>query len=97
MTATSARLLWLAFVLPGALLLVIGIARAAEPHEITVTYPGKDYDEVRRTHFALHVYESREECLNAIVRVRVRVPGVRLKCDAVRSLREPVSSQFYQF
>ena len=87
MSAGRARMIWLAFLVPGALLLLIGIARAAEPepasrpHEITLHFAGKDYDAVQRTHMALPaVYESRETCNIAIVRVRVQISGARLVC-----------------
>lgn len=93
MTARSARLIWLAFVLPGLCLLVIGIARAAErtiagPHVITLYFAGKDYDAVRRTHIVLSgAYESRTECDVMITRVRVVVSGAQLRCDPVEQGR----------
>lgn len=70
----------------GIILLSIGIARAdTGPHVITVYAPGKDYDQVRRTHFVLgdppFVYDGKTACNVAIVRVRVHLSGARLQCN----------------
>ena len=72
-------------VVAGLLILSIAVARAAEPasrpYEITLHYAGKDYNRVQRTFITLPaVYESKEACKVAIVRVRVAVSGARLVC-----------------
>lgn len=93
MTAHRARLIWLAFVLPGLVLLAIGIARAAEPahrpHVITLLFPGSAYDLVGRTSLTLgrEPYDSKTACDIAIVRVRVAISGARLRCDPVEGGR----------
>lgn len=77
----------ISMVAAGFLLLVIGMARAAElpgRYEITLFHAGKNYDHVERTHFVLSgPYESREACKVAIVRVRVMVSGARLQCTPI--------------
>lgn len=81
---------WIVVVL-GLLMVTVGIARAAEPgtrpYEITLHFPGTDYDKVSRTHYTLAVYESKEACRVAIVRVRVAVSGARLRCNPVEQGR----------
>lgn len=58
------------------------------PHEIVITYAGKDYDADRRNILVLgQPFDSREECLNAIVRVKILVSGARLRCLAVETRR----------
>ncbi len=77
----------ISMVAAGFLLLVIGMARAAESPDrwqITLFHAGKNYDHVERTHFVLSgPYESREACKVAIVRVRVMVSGARLQCTPI--------------
>jgi hypothetical protein len=69
-----------------ALLIVAGIAiaRAAETParwDMTLFHLGKDYDLVAATHRVLATYDSREECLVMITRVKVHVSGARLQCN----------------
>lgn len=86
---------WWIFVLVifGVLLLTIGIARGDQPprrpHQITLLFFGNAYDQVARTHMVLGniTYESREDCMVSIVRVRVMISGARLRCDPVEEAR----------
>ncbi len=99
MTALRSRFLWLAFLIPGAVLLAIGIARAAQeglqepdsirtlPHEITVFF--KDPGAHGRGHMTLGggPYPSRTDCDIAIREVRIAMKGARLRCDPVEPFR----------
>jgi len=72
-------------VVAAALLIVAGIAiaRAAETParwDMTLFHVGKDYDLVSATHRVLATYDTREECLVMITRVKVHVSGARLQC-----------------
>lgn len=80
------RWFWVMLIAMALTVVGISVARAAEVPgrwEITLFHAGKDYDVVARTHRVLAVYDSREECRNAIVRVRVQVSGARLVCNPV--------------